>query len=206
LPNEEEAASERKPARTRGRVQATCLLPTGYSPAVRAFIGLGGNVGDTRQAFAGALRELGAVGQVARVSSLYETKPRDFADQPVFTNAVVELSAELSPAELLYHLKRIEVILGRDPQGIRYGPRVVDLDILSFDGLCVTDTDLDLIVPHPRLQERRFVLEPMAELEPGLRPWRDCADLRTDVTVADLLPSVADQDVRRIAGPEWADR
>jgi 2-amino-4-hydroxy-6-hydroxymethyldihydropteridine diphosphokinase len=173
---------------------------------VRAFIGLGGNVGDTRQAFAGALRELGAVGQVARVSSLYETKPRDFADQPVFTNAVVELSAELSPAELLYHLKRIEVILGRDPQGIRYGPRVVDLDILSFDGLCVTDTDLDLIVPHPRLQERRFVLEPMAELEPGLRPWRDCADLRTDVTVADLLPSVADQDVRRIAGPEWADR
>jgi 2-amino-4-hydroxy-6-hydroxymethyldihydropteridine diphosphokinase len=82
----------------------------------------------------------------------------------------------------------------------------VDLDILSFDGLCVADTDLDLIVPHPRLQERRFVLEPMAELEPGLRPWRNCADLRTDVTVADLLPSVADQEVRRIAGPEWADR
>ena len=173
---------------------------------MRAFIGLGGNVGDTRQSFVGAVRELEAIGQVARVSSLYETKPRDFADQPVFTNAVVELSTELTPPELLYNLKRIEVVLGRDPQGIRYGPRVVDLDILSFDGLCVTDTDLDLIVPHPRLQERRFVLEPMAELEPGLRPWRDCADLRTDVTVADLLPSVADQEVRRIAGPEWADR
>ena len=173
---------------------------------MRAFIGLGGNVGDTRQALAGAVRELEAIGQVARVSSLYESAPRDFADQPIFTNAVVELSTELTPPELLFHVKRIEVVLGRDPQGIRYGPRVVDLDILSFDGLCVTDTDLDLIVPHPRLQERRFVLEPMAELEPTLRPWRDCADLRTDVTVADLLPSVADQEVRRIAGPEWADR
>ena len=173
---------------------------------MRAFIGLGGNVGDTRRAFVGALRELEGIGQISRVSSLYETKPRDFADQPIFTNAVVELATDLEPDELLFHLKRIEVVLGRDPQGIRYGPRVVDLDILSFDGLCVTDTDLDLIVPHPRLQERRFVLEPMCELEPGLRPWRDCADLRTDVTVADLLPSVADQEVRRIAGPEWADR
>lgn len=173
---------------------------------MRAFIGLGGNVGDTRRAFVGALRELEGIGQISRVSSLYETKPRDFADQPIFINAVVELATDLEPDELLFHLKRIEVVLGRDPQGIRYGPRVVDLDILSFDGLCVTDTDLDLIVPHPRLQERRFVLEPMCELEPGLRPWRDCADLRTDVTVADLLPSVADQEVRRIAGPEWADR
>ena len=173
---------------------------------MRAFIGLGGNVGDTRRAFVGALRELEGIGQISRVSSLYETKPRDFADQPIFTNAVVELATDLVPDELLFHLKRIEVVLGRDPPGIRYGPRVVDLDILSFDGLCVTDTDLDLIVPHPRLQERRFVLEPMCELEPGLRPWRDCADLRTDVTVADLLPSVADQEVRRIAGPEWADR
>ena len=173
---------------------------------MRAFIGLGGNVGDTRTAFVGAVRELEAIGQIARVSSLYETSPRDFADQPIFTNAVVELSADLTPAELLFHLKRIEVVMGRDPGGIRYGPRVVDLDILSFDGLCVADTDLDLIVPHARLQERRFALEPMAELEPTLRPWRDCADLRTDVTVADLLPSVADQDVRRVAGPEWADR
>lgn len=173
---------------------------------MRAFIGLGGNVGDARRAFAGAVRELETIGQVARVSSLYESEPRDFADQPVFTNAVVELATELEPGELLFQVKRVEILLGRDPQGVRYGPRVVDLDILSFDGRCVADTDLDLIVPHPRLQERRFALEPMAELEPGLRPWRDCADLRTDVTVADLLPSVADQEVRRIAGPEWADR
>lgn len=154
----------------------------------------------------GAVRELAGIGQVVRASSLYETKPRDFADQPTFTNAVIELVTDLEPAELLFHAKRIEVLLGRDPQGMRYGPRVVDLDILAFDGRCVTDTDLDLIVPHPRLQERRFALEPLAELEPSLRPWRNCADLRTDVTVADLLPSVADQDVRRIGGPDWADR
>lgn len=173
---------------------------------MRAFIGLGGNIGEPRQAFVGAVRELAGIGQVIRASSLYETKPRDFADQPTFTNAVIELVSELEPAELLFHLKRIEVLLGRDPQGMRYGPRVVDLDILSFDGRCVADTDLDLIVPHPRLQERRFALEPLAELEPALRPWRNCADLRTDVTVADLLPSVADQDVRRIGGPDWADR
>lgn len=173
---------------------------------MRAFIGLGGNVGEPRQAFIGAVRELDSIGQVIRASSLYETKPRDFADQPTFTNAVLELVTELEPPELLFHCKRVEVLLGRDPDGIRYGPRVVDLDILAFDGRCVADTDLDLIVPHPRLQERRFALEPLAELEPGLRPWRNCADLRTDVTVADLLPSVADQDVRRITGPEWADR
>lgn len=173
---------------------------------MRAFIGLGGNVGDPRGAFVGAVRELGGIGQVVRVSSLYESQPRDFVDQPIFTNAVVELDVPLEPPELLFNLKRAEVALGRDPQGIRYGPRVVDLDVLSFDGRCVTDTELDLIVPHPRLQERRFALEPLAELDPGLRPWRNCADLRTDVTVADLLPSVADQEVRRIAGPEWADR
>ncbi len=173
---------------------------------MRAFIGLGGNIGDPRQAFVGALRELADIGQVVRASSLYETKPRDFADQPTFTNAVVELVTELGPAELLFHAKRIEVALGRDPQGIRFGPRIVDLDILAFDGKCVTDTELDLIVPHPRLQERRFALEPLAELEPSFRPWRNCADLRTDVTVADLLPSVADQDVRRISGTDWADR
>ena len=173
---------------------------------MRAFIGLGGNIGEPRQAFVGALRELAGIGQLVRASSLYETTPRDYADQPIFTNAVIELVTELEPPELLFHLKRIEVLLGRDPQGVRYGPRVVDLDILAFDGRCVTDTELDLIVPHPRLQERRFALEPLAELEPGLRPWRNCADLRTDVTVADLLPSVADQDVRRISGPDWADR
>lgn len=172
---------------------------------MRAFIGLGGNLGDTQAAFASAVAELRAIGQVVRVSSLYQAAPRDMLEQPEFTNAAVELETELEPNQLLFELKRLEVSLGRDPHGARFGPRTLDLDILSFDGRCFEDVELDLIVPHPRLHERRFALEPVAELDPGLRPWRNCADLRTDVTVADLLPSVADQDVRRIAGPAWAD-
>ena len=76
--------------------------------------------------------------------------------------------------------------------------------------VCPPDTDpiLDepgLIVPHPRLPQRRFVLEPLAELDPDLKPWRNCSDLRHEVTVGDLLPSVAEQKVRRVGGAEWAD-
>ena len=173
---------------------------------MRAFIGLGGNVGDVASAFGSAVRELEAIGQVIRVSSLYASAPRDLFGQPEFTNAALELETEVDPFQLLFGLKRVELLAGRDPDAERYGPRVLDLDILAFDGFCVEDVERGLIVPHPRLVERRFALEPLCELEPGLRPWRNCADLRTDVTVADLLPSVADQDVRRIGGPEWADR
>lgn len=176
------------------------------SGCVRAFIGLGGNLGEPRQAFVSAVREIEGIGVVVRVSSLYETEPRDLLDQPIYTNAAMELETDLQPGELLNHLKRLEVALGREPNAERFSARTVDLDILAFDGRCVTDLEIDLIVPHPRLQERRFVLEPLAELDPGLRPWRNCSDLRTDVTVADLLPSVADQNVMRIGGPEWADR
>ena len=172
---------------------------------MRAFIGLGGNLGDTQAVFGAAAGELRRIGQVVRASSLYASAPRDLFDQPDFTNAAVELETNLSPQDLLLEMKRLELSMGRDPQGMRFGPRVIDLDILSLDGRCVEDLELDLIVPHPRLHERRFALEPVAELAPSLQPWRGCADVRIDVTVADLLPHVADQDVRRVAGPEWAD-
>jgi 2-amino-4-hydroxy-6-hydroxymethyldihydropteridine diphosphokinase len=173
---------------------------------MRAFIGLGGNLPESASTLARVAAELRGIGSVVRTSSLYTTAPRDMANQPDFTNAALELETDLSPHQLLFELKRLELSLGRDPQGIRYGPRLLDLDILAIDGKCVTDTERDLIVPHPRLQERRFSLEPLAELQPDLRPWRGCADVRRDVTVADLLPSVADQEVTRTAGPEWADR
>jgi 2-amino-4-hydroxy-6-hydroxymethyldihydropteridine diphosphokinase len=172
---------------------------------MRAFIGLGGNIGASAASFGSAVRELGRIGHVVRASSLYVSAPRDMLDQPEFTNAAVELETEHSPQDLLLELKRLEMSMGRDPQGMRFGPRVIDLDILSLDGRCVEDLELDLIVPHPRLHERRFALEPLAELAPSLQPWRGCADVRRDVTVADLLPSVAEQAVRRVAGPEWAD-
>ena len=126
---------------------------------MRAFIGLGGNQPGTGAALVSAAAELGMIGQVIRASSLYQSAARDLFDQPDFTNAAVELQTELEPVDLLFALKRLEVTLGRDPQGIRFGPRLIDLDILSFDGHCVEDAELELIVPHPRLVERRFALE-----------------------------------------------
>lgn len=176
-----------------------------YSADVRAFIGLGGNLGDPAVAFRAAVAELRGIGQVVRVSSLYDAEPRDSVDQPRFFNAAIELETDLSPTDLLVELKRLELSLGRDPQGRRWSPRVIDLDILAFDGLCVTDPEHDLIVPHPRFHERRFALEPVAELDPALLPWRNCSDLRVDVTVADLLATVAGQEVVRLGGPDWSD-
>ena len=172
---------------------------------MRAFIGLGGNLGEPAVAFRAAVAELRGIGQVVRVSSLYDSAPRGGPDQPRFLNAALELETDLEPAELLAELKRLERALGRDPEGRRWGPRLIDLDILAFDGRCVTDPDLDLIVPHARFHERRFALEPVAELDPGLRPWRNCSDLRVDVSVADLLATVANQEVLRVGGPDWSD-
>ncbi len=172
---------------------------------MRAFIGLGGNLGEPAVAFRAAVAELRGIGQVVRVSSLYDAAPRDSLDQPRFQNAALELETDLSPTDLLVELKRLELSLGRDPQGRRWGPRVIDLDILAFDGLCVTDPEHDLIVPHPRFHERRFALEPVAELDPALLPWRNCSDFRLEVTVADLLATVANQEVIRVGGPEWSD-
>lgn len=186
------------------------MPPTGYrahaeDEPIRTFIGLGGNLGDARATFVRTLAELRLIATVTRTSSLYLSAPRDMLDQPDFLNAAVEIVSEMDPRELLRQLKRIEEQLGRDPGGPEYGPRPIDLDILAMDGRCVEDLEVRLIVPHPRLPERRFALEPIAELDPDFQPWRNCADLRADVTVADLLPTVADQSCQRIAGPDWAD-
>ena len=172
---------------------------------MRAFIGLGGNLGEPAVAFRAAVAELRGIGLVSRVSSLYDSAPRDLVDQPRFLNAALELETDLSPLDLLRELKRLELALGREPDTRKWGPRVIDLDILSFDGRCVTDPEHQLIVPHPRFHERRFALEPVAELDPGLLPWRNCSDLRVEVSVIDLLATVADQEVLRVGGPDWAD-
>ena len=104
---------------------------------MRTFIGLGGNIGDARSAFASAVAELRALGAIGAVSSLYVSEPRDVHDQPEFTNAALELETELEPGPLLVALKGIELRLGRDPDGRRWGPRTIDLDILAFDGRCI---------------------------------------------------------------------
>jgi len=127
-----------------------------------AYVGLGANLGDREATVRRALELLGA----ARVSTLIETEPWGFADQPRFLNAVAELETAESPRVLLDRLLEIERELGRTREGPRYGPRTIDLDLLLYG-----DEELDepgLVVPHPRLHERPFMLEPLAELRPDL--------------------------------------
>ena len=135
----------------------------------RAFVGLGSNLGDQPGLIAAALELLGSEEgiEVVAVSTLRETDPVGYEDQPRFLNGAAELDTELPPRELLGRLLEIERRLGRvRGQGPRFGPRTIDLDLLLVDGVILDEPGLTL--PHPRLQERRFVLEPLAELDPAL--------------------------------------
>jgi 2-amino-4-hydroxy-6-hydroxymethyldihydropteridine diphosphokinase len=132
----------------------------------RAYVGLGSNLGDREHTIEEALRLLGERVTVVAVSSLRETEPWGHADQPRFLNAAAAVETELRPGALLQTLLDVELQLGRTREGPRFGPRTIDLDLLLYG-----DEQLDepgLTVPHPRLHERRFVLEPLAELSPGL--------------------------------------
>jgi 2-amino-4-hydroxy-6-hydroxymethyldihydropteridine diphosphokinase len=127
-----------------------------------AYVGLGANLGDREATVRRASELLGAV----RVSTLIETEPWGYADQPRFVNAVAELETDEPPRALLQRLLEVERELGRTREGPRYGPRAIDLDLLLYG-----DEQLEepgLVVPHPRLHERAFVLEPLAELAPEL--------------------------------------
>jgi 2-amino-4-hydroxy-6-hydroxymethyldihydropteridine diphosphokinase len=131
----------------------------------RAYLGLGSNLGDRTEHLKKALVSLSRIGKVKKVSSLYETEPLGVQDQPGFLNAVVLFETFLEPRALLKGLKRIEKNLGRFSGGPRWGPRVVDLDILSFDDLILSEEGLT--IPHPEMERRRFVLEPLSEIAPG---------------------------------------
>jgi 2-amino-4-hydroxy-6-hydroxymethyldihydropteridine diphosphokinase len=127
--------------------------------AVFAYIGLGSNLGDRRAMLAGALESL----HPRRVSSVVETEPWGKTDQPRFLNAVAEIETDLEPDDLLRRLMDLERGLGRE-RGEKWGPRTIDLDLLLYGDRQVRSEDLS--VPHPRLHERRFVLEGLAELCP----------------------------------------
>jgi len=170
---------------------------------MRAWIGLGGNHEGSQESMVAALAEITKIGGVEQTSSLYRSAPRERTDQPDFLNAALALETDLAPRPLLAELKAIERRLGRDPFGERYGPRLIDLDLLTIDDLCIEDPP-DLVVPHPRLAERRFALEPLAELDPDLRPWAACPGERRELTVAQALAAVMDQDVEVLEGPRWA--
>jgi len=133
-----------------------------------AYVGLGANLGDRRATIERAVELLQqAPGiEVLRISSLRETGPVGFEDQPRFLNGVAAVETTLTARELLDLLLEVERQLGRTRAGPRFGPRTIDLDLLVYG-----DAELDepgLTVPHPRLPERRFALEPLAELAPGL--------------------------------------
>jgi 2-amino-4-hydroxy-6-hydroxymethyldihydropteridine diphosphokinase len=133
----------------------------------RLFVGLGSNVGDRAGNLLLAVRGMMNAGlNINRLSSIYETEPVDVIDQPSFLNMVAEARApHFSPEQILARLLRIEYALGRRRE-ISRGPRTIDMDLLLYgDEVCSTEF---LVLPHPRLHMRRFVLTPLAELAPQL--------------------------------------
>ena len=131
---------------------------------VTAYLGLGSNMGDREDNLRQALSLLGEKGgEVIALSSVYETEPWGYAEQPRFLNMACGFRTALNPHELLAHAQGVERGLGRE-RAIRYGPRTIDVDILLYGDL-VLDTP-DLQIPHPGIPERAFVLAPLAEIAP----------------------------------------
>ena len=129
------------------------------------YLALGTNLGERSDNLRAALNAFAPQICVLEESRVYETEPWGYADQPAFLNMVVRAETDLSPRDLLGRLKELEASLGRIP-GFRNGPRLIDLDILFYDNLSLEIPGL--VIPHPRLHERAFVLIPLADVAPGL--------------------------------------
>ncbi|WP_419840587.1 2-amino-4-hydroxy-6-hydroxymethyldihydropteridine diphosphokinase [Candidatus Poriferisodalis sp.] len=164
-------------------------MPTGREPVneprVRAFVGLGANIGNPAAQLADALASLDAAGVLVAPSGVYRSAPIG-PDQPEFLNLVAELAVSDGPYELLARCQALEAA-ARRVRGERWGPRTLDVDVLLFGEVAMGDSELQ--IPHPRMRERRFVLDPLAELAPEL------------VTLGDVT-AVADQDCERIGSVE----
>jgi 2-amino-4-hydroxy-6-hydroxymethyldihydropteridine diphosphokinase len=158
---------------------------------VRGYLGLGSNEGDRLGNLRAARERLEQEGVgVVGASSVYETAPQgELIEQPDFLNACLEVETDLGPEELLDACKRVERALGRDGGGPRHGPRPIDVDVLLLGGLEHSSERLRL--PHPELTERRFVIEPLVELNPDI-------ELPDGTPLLRLMPRVEDQRVERI--------
>jgi 2-amino-4-hydroxy-6-hydroxymethyldihydropteridine diphosphokinase len=155
----------------------------------RVYLSLGSNLGDRRAHLREAVERLAAQDvRVLRESSIYETEPRDLREQPWFLNQMVEAETDLFPRQLLRRAQTIEHDMGRR-RAVAKGPRVIDIDIVLFGNSVMHAAELE--IPHPRMHQRRFVLEPLAELSPDLR------HPVTGHTVRQMLEKVMDQTVRR---------
>ena len=154
------------------------------------YIALGSNVGDRAEYLREAREQIATPElRVLRASSIYETAPRDVEDQPWFLNQVIECETDLFPRQLLSRLQQIERAMGRRRRTAK-GPREIDLDILLFGNSVIKAPELE--VPHPRLAERRFVLEPLAELAP------EKTHPGTRRTMREMLAAVANQVVKKV--------
>lgn len=144
---------------------ASPLFPRTSSPTHIVYLALGSNLGDRRGNLAAAIQRLREKVEIHTVSSVYETEPVGYLDQPHFLNMVLCGKTELSAQELLQEVKTIEVAIGRQPS-FRNGPRPIDIDILLYDDVQI-EQDI-LTIPHPRMHERAFVLIPLAEISPNV--------------------------------------
>jgi 2-amino-4-hydroxy-6-hydroxymethyldihydropteridine diphosphokinase len=154
------------------------------------YIALGSNLGDRAENLRQARERIESPHlKVTRESSIYETEPRELFDQPWFLNQVVEAETTLFPRQLLARLLKIEQEMGRQ-RLVPKGPRIIDLDILLFGNVIVRGGGLE--IPHPRMADRRFVLDPLAELAPAIR------HPRSGRTVREMLSKTMDQPVRRL--------
>jgi 2-amino-4-hydroxy-6-hydroxymethyldihydropteridine diphosphokinase len=155
-----------------------------------AFLGLGSNLGDRESNLREAVQRLEAAEiRVLHRSSLYETAPQDLIDQPWFLNAVVEVESSLFPLQLLARIRQIERDMGRRRVTPK-GPRNIDIDVLFYGRTVIATAELE--VPHPRMAQRRFVLEPLAEIAPDLR------HPLTGKTANEMMSALEPQGVRRL--------
>jgi 2-amino-4-hydroxy-6-hydroxymethyldihydropteridine diphosphokinase len=153
------------------------------------YLGFGSNIGDREANIQRALDQLQIDDlRLLRVSSLYETEPMGFHDQPWFLNQVAEFVTELLPLQLLQRIQAVEKMLGRKRE-IANGPRTIDIDILLFGDVIMKTAELT--IPHPRYRERRFVLEPLLEIGPTLK------DPETGQTLSAMMAAIPGQAVQR---------
>lgn len=155
------------------------------------YLGLGANLGDKRAQLLEALRRIAAFAEIRAASPFIETDPVGYLDQDRFLNAAAHVTTSLEPREFLARVLAVELAMGR-VRTVPNGPRTIDLDILIWDGLILDEPGL--VVPHPRMHQRRFVLEPLANIAPALvhpvfhRTIQDLLDALPPPTPPPVLP------------------